>query len=389
VFRPLTASDIDAYVALERYAFQVNPDRSTLDAAKMARFRGLFADGGLAAQLEILPLRVQSGAGEVRAAGIGSVAAAPELRRRGYTARLLRHTCAELRADGVPFCILYPFKRPFYGRYGWATFVERQLLSGPPERFAAFRHGPGGFVPAGGMVGELDRIYRGALRGRFGPLVRDEAWWRGEVLADWQGRTYHAFLWRDESGAGRSYLIYRFDSDSRGERRMVIREIVALDPQARAQLFAFIADQDSQCREVVFNAPADAPVNALFPDPLECRVEPHFMLRLLDVAGALAALPYPRDLAGELTIVISDAWIAENQGTYRVAIADGAAAVERLPDGAEGALRCDVAVLAQLVSRFLRPRAAAAFGLIAAERAVLDLAERAFGGLAPFCSDFF
>lgn len=389
-YRPLGEADIESYLALERYAFQANPDRSGLDAAKMARFRGRFAEGRLAAQLELIPLTIQSGAGELRAVGIGSVATAPELRRRGHTAALLREACAELRADGASFCILYPFKRSFYGRYGWATFVERRRYSGPPERFAPFRHGPGGFTPAGDQVGELDRIYRAALRGRFGPVARDEAWWRREVLSDWERRPYHAYIWRDEQGVGRSYLIYRLASgDGHGQGTMAVREMVALDPLARAQLFAFVADQDSQCAEVRFHAPTDAPVNALFPDPLECRAEPHFMLRLLDVAGALAAMPYPRDLAGQLTIAVRDEWMPENQGVYRLEIAGGRGAVDRLADDAPAGLRCDVAGLAQLVSRHLRPRTAAAFGLIAAERPALDLAERAFAGLAPFCSDFF
>lgn len=388
-YRALAEDDIERCAALEAYAFRVSPDRADLQG-RIGRFRGLFAGGELLAQLELIPLRLRTGLGEVAAGGVGSVAGAPETRRRGHVAALVRHLAEELRAAGVPLCVLFPFKRSFYGRYGWATFVERRVYSGPPERFAPFRHGPGGFVDARDQVAELDRIYRGALRGRFGPIVRDEAWWRQHLLADGQGRPRHAFIWRDATGAGRSYLIYDLsNADDHRERMMAIREIVALDPEARAQLFAFIADHDSQLREVRFRAPIDAPVNALFPDPLDCQVEPHFMLRLLDVPAALAALPYPAGLAGRLSIAVRDAWMPENQGVYEVEIAGGAAEVKRLPDDAPAGISCDVAGLAQLVSRYIRPRTAAAFGLISAERAALDLAEAAFAGLAPFCSDFF
>jgi hypothetical protein len=64
--------------------------------------------------------------------------------------------------------------------------------------------------------------------------------------------------------------------------------------------------------------------------------------------------------------------------------------VSRLAAGTEAGLRLDVRALTQIYSRLLRPRTAAAFGLLAApDRAALELAERAFAGLAPFSTDMF
>ena len=390
LYRPLTEQDIERCIALEAYAFQVNPDRSNLAQGKLAQFRGLFDGPTLLAQLERLPLRVRTGYGEIAAAGIGSVASAPETRRRGHVDTLMRHLADELRADGVPLAILYPFKRSFYARYGWATFFERRVYSGVPARFAPFRPGQGGFVAAGPTdIPELDRIYSGALRGRFGPLIRDAAWWREQVLQDWEHRPCHAFIWRDAQGQGRAYLIYQIKGEGE-QRRLQCREIAALDPEARAQLFAFLAGHQDQVATVRFPAPADAPVNLLLPDPLECAVEPHFMLRLLDVPAALEGHTFPPDLAGSLTIAVRDAWIAENQGVYELEFAAGRCQVRRLPAGSSADLSCDVSTLAQLYSRYLRPRTAVAFGLMEAQsRAALELAERAFVGLAPFCCDFF
>lgn len=392
-YRPLVEADSATCLALEAYAFQVNPDRSGMGPDRLARFRGLFAGDELLAQLELLPLRVRTGFGEMAATGVGSVASAPATRRRGHVAALMAHTVAELRASGVALCILFPFKRSFYGRYGWATFFERRLYSGPPAHFAHFKPGPGSFGPP--TIAELDRIYGEALRGRFGLMVRDQAWWEQNVLTDPfdQGhRPVHAFVWRDEEGRGRSYLIFRLvpDEASRGERRLEAREMVALDPVARAQLFAFIAGHQDQVGTVRFYAPADAPVNLLFPDYLECRVEPHFMLRILDVPTAIEGYSFPRELAGRLTLSVTDEWLPANRGSYALEFAGGSCSVTRLPDGAAAGLSCDVSVLAQLYSRYLRPRTAAAFGLLAApDREALALAEAAFAGLAPFCSDFF
>ncbi|HMQ30671.1 MAG TPA: GNAT family N-acetyltransferase [Chloroflexaceae bacterium] len=389
-YRALAEADIERCVALESYAFRSNSDRSDLARGKIARFRGLFAGGELLAQLELIPLRLRAGLGEVAAGGVGSVAGAPETRRRGHVAALMRHLADELRAAGVPLCVLYPFKRSFYGRYGWATFYERRLYSGPPERFAHFRPGPGRFTPAGPeQIDELDQIYAGALRGRFGTIVRDREWWERRVLRGWDGRPHHAFIWRDEAGQGRSYLIFSLEGQG-GDAAMRCREMVALDPLARAQLFAFVAGHQDQMATVRFYAPADAPVNLLFPDPLECAVEPRFMLRLLDVPAALAAYTFPRDVAGRLTLAVSDDWITANNGSFALELEGGRCRVSRLPDGAQANLSCDVRVLAQLYSRYLRPRTAAAFGLLEApDRAALALADAAFAGLAPFSADFF
>ncbi|MGB9633806.1 MAG: GNAT family N-acetyltransferase, partial [Chloroflexaceae bacterium] len=92
-YRPLSEGDLDQFIALEHYAFPTNyVSHVSTDVAadRLARLRGVFVGETLAAQLEIIPLRVQAGAGEIHAAGIGSVASAPQLRRRGHVALLLR-----------------------------------------------------------------------------------------------------------------------------------------------------------------------------------------------------------------------------------------------------------------------------------------------------------
>lgn len=390
-YRALTTAEIERSIALERYAFSATPDRADYDSARLAAQRGLFVGDTLAAQLQLIPLTVRTGLGTATATGIGGVASAPETRRRGHVAALMRHAAEELRAAGVPLAILYPFKVSFYARQGFATFFERRVYQGPPTSFAAFQLRGGTFAPAGPAdIPELDRLYAAALRGRFGTVVRDESWWRRRVFADvYERRTRHVYLWRDDQGRARSYLVFSLDRD-RDSARLRCTEIAALDPEARAQLFAFFAGHQDQIDSVRFPAPADAPVNLLLPDPVACTVEPHFMLRLLDVPAALAAHTFPPDVAGRLTLAVRDAWLPANQGVYELELADRRCAARRLPDDAPADLACDVTTLAQIYSRYLRPRIAAAFGVLeAADRQALDLADQAFAGLAPFSSDFF
>lgn len=397
MYRSLTPGDAEAAARLDSYSFGNSPEPARFDPATIGRMRGLWDATALVAQLRLIDIEVQGGANTLRAVGIASVAGAPETRRKGHVAQLLHHTMAEVAADGVALAVLYPFKRTFYGRYGWANYVERRVYSGSPAQLASFRLGPGRFHHAGPgnadtLIGELDGIYRAALRGRFGPLVRDEPWWRERVLRDYYSadqQAAHVAIWRDDAGNGRSYMMYDLNRQP-GGRVLNCWEIVATDPTARAQLFAFMAGHQDQVAGVRFRAPVDAPVNFLLPDPLECAVEPHFMLRILAVPAALEQYAFPADVEGTFTLAVTDDWIKANNGAYRVTLAGGAAQVTRLPTDASAGLSLDIRVLAQIYSRALRPRSAAAFGMLTvADRSHLALAERAFAGLPPFVSDFF
>lgn len=391
-YRPISEADQARFIAIESQAFGDEPANVErwLNNEPGGDTRGLFDGGRLVAQLMLFPFQVMAGPRDVACGGLGSVATPPEERRRGYVERLLRESCAEMRERHMPLCLLFPFKASFYRRFGWATCMERRVYSGRPDLFSSFlRQQCGRFEPVGeAQIAELDTIYAGALRGRFGPLRRNEAWWRRQVLSDGK-KPYYAYVWRDEHGRGRAYVIYRWEKRLAGNA-MVCREIVALDPEARAQLFGFIANHDSQSGEVVFRAPADAPVNLLLPDPLACEIEAYFMLRLVDVAAALAAYPFPNTCTGRLTLAVADDWLPDNAGVFELEVARGAAQVRRLADSATPDLSCDVRVLAQLYSRYLRPRTAAAFGVLEApNRDALAFAEQLFAGLAPFSSDFF
>ncbi|MCG8348680.1 MAG: GNAT family N-acetyltransferase [Chloroflexales bacterium] len=391
IYRLLAATDLERFIEIETLAFNINPDRSRLTPQVVAQLRALYDGDRILAQLQLMPLQIMAGSANLPCGGIGSVATPPEARRQGHVAALMRHVCDEIRSQGIALCMLYPFNRSFYHRYGWAMFMERRVYRGSPELFAHFCRSVGDFVQVGPeAIPELQQIYAGALRGRFGPVVRDETWWQRDVLRGWGNETYYAYIWRDSDGVGRAYLIYQLSPYGQPERRLTCREIVALDPEARSQLFVFLRNYDSQCDEVLFRAPADAPVNMLMIEPLRCEIEPHFMLRLIDVGVALETFPYPPGSAGRLRIAVTDDWLKHNKGVFELEIAGGQARCKLLPSESDADLACDVRVLTQIYARYLRARSAAAFGLLTVnDRAALALLDRLFAGLAPFNSDFF
>jgi predicted acetyltransferase len=385
-YREVPPEDFERFAQIQAVSYNDDPVRA-LERTRAGGHRlnrGVYDGGRLVCGAYLYPLQISASGVPVRAGGIGNVATPPEDRRRGYTEFLLRGIVAELREMGAPLCTLGAFKNSFYGRYGWATYHESRAYSGKPGLFAPYRRRQRGtWAPVGPeAIAELDAIYRGALRSRFGPVARDEAWWRGAVLDRFN------YLWRDEAGQARAYVLFSFDEG--WPRKLGCREVVALDPEARAQIFAFFASHEDQSEEIRFSAPADAPVQMLLDDPLECKVEPGYMLRLLDIPAALAALSYPGDLQGRLTIAVTDDWLADNAGVFELEVAEGKAACRRLPDDAEAELACDARQLAQVYSRHLKPWTAAAFGLLEARsRPALALLDRLFAGPAPFTSDWF
>lgn len=391
-YKPIAQADHAQMIANEAYAFggDLAEAERYVNSTPPNTYRGWYVNGALVSQMQILPLTVATGMASVPLGGVASVATPPEHRRRGYVDQMLLQACHEMRERGMALCMLYPFKTSFYRRFGWGTCQERRRYSGEPALFAPFlEHQRGQFTPAGeAEIAELNGIYTRGLHGRFGPLVRDEAWWRNHVLSDGK-KLYHTSIWRDEHGRGRSYLVYRLEQRAEG-RHLQIREIVALDPGARAQLFAFIAAHESQASKASFVAPADAPVNMLMPNPLHCEAEPYFMLRLLHVEQALSTTKYPREASGTVSLAVHDGWLAANHGVYQIELDHGHAHVTRLPQGSAANITIDVAVLAQLYSRYLRPRTAAAFGMLeVANHSALTPLEAMFAGLAPFSSDFF
>jgi predicted acetyltransferase len=391
VYRPVGPDERAAFYQNAAMAFGGTAQRWEENGALSpgASLRGLYVDGQLVAQLELRPSNVNTGTYAVPCWGLGGVATRPDQRRRGYAAQLLHETCAELQSQQIPLTMLVPAKYSFYQRYGWAVFHERRRYTAPPSAFASFQQAVGQFTPAGpDEIPELDQIYRNALRGRFGPLERSPEWWQIEVLGHgWSQK--HVQIWRDDQGRGRAYLIYRIDG-RHADQRIRCREMVALDPVARGQLFRYLASHSEQCREVQFYAPPDAPVSLLFPDPLECLIEPGLMLRIVDLLPLLSGLVAAPDLAGRVVLGITDAWQSGNAGIYALECAKGVCQVERLPNATPADLTCDIRVFTQIFTRYLRARTAAAFGLLAVQqRSALALFDALFTGLAPFCSDDF
>jgi predicted acetyltransferase len=154
-----------------------------------------------------------------------------------------------------------------------------------------------------------------------------------------------------------------------------------------ASLLAYLRGFRGLGRTLKFTGPPAHPVALLVE---EQRVRPawsfQWMLRLLDVVGALEGRGYP-PVSGEMVLAVEDALFPENRGPWRVVADSGVVSVSPAGAGADRVRPISIGTLSSLYSGFLSAGDAVALGLVD-EAAAPGLA-RLFAGPAPWMHDFF
>ena len=400
--RQVRAEETAAYFNMSGQAFQVpSADLERWrQGTPLNEIRGLFVDDEMRAGLVLIPMQMWFGAGTVRAGGISGVATPPEYRRQGYIGRLLDAVAAEMRADGYPLSILYPFYFPFYKRYGWAHVSDNLQYTIPIERLPVVKQTgswhsvavttdlpkPGeGPVVSDADLAILMGIYDAWAPGRNGPLVRAAAHWRRRKLS----RPANIYYWRDLSGEPRAYVMYTFKETAPWTRQVQIREVIALDGAALRATLGFLRNHDSQAQDITVDQPEAGRLLALLEDPrVKVEVDPGFMLRILDVPAALEARRYPAGVSARLALQVTPVHgdIAPVGG--QLAVSDGAGSWS--PTRIAPDLSLDERVLGQLYSGYLTPGQAADLGLLTVHNpAALAQADAIFAGPKPYLADFF
>jgi predicted acetyltransferase len=252
--------------------------------------------------------------------------------------------------------MLAPFAHAFYRVYGWELATESigytlkatdLPTSSEQKRVRAY------------VEEDLPRMMA---------LLEEEASAHPCCVRRSEGR-WREYLGRDEQqvvvykveGRLEGYVIYRMSGwreDRDPPRTLSIRELVASTAGAREGLISFIAAQDPLVFEIKHSTPRGEPLHPYLRNSyVKAEIEPGFMLRLVDVEGAMNLLDLSVD--EPFALEVSDDVIPENDGAYTVGtgeVARGAEAGERVS--------LDVRQLAQLCAGYLPARQLARHGLI-------------------------
>ena len=310
-------------------------------------------DGEVRASATVLPMEASVEGQPRPMGGVAAVAAHPAYRRRGFAGKLMRAAMDGMRERGMNISMLHPFSYSFYRAFGYelATEAIKYTLkptdlptSGEQRRVRAYAED------------DLPRIMKllkeWAAEHPCCPR-RGEARWR-QVLAR-EGQEAAVY---EGKGGPEGYLLYQQTAGG-GEppRTLDVSELVARTPEARAGLLSFAAAYDPTDFKVLLSVPRGEPLHPYLDDAdVEARLEPEFMLRLVDVGGALGLLG--REPEEPLILEVADDVLPQNAGPYTVGdgVVRGAEAAERV--------QIDVRRLAQLYAGYLPARQLARRGLI-------------------------
>ena len=349
VDRTLTPNDLDAYLRLRETTFGY-PGRTdevvAAFTARLPRTYGAFVAGELASAVTHHDYRIFVAGSSVAAGGFGAISTAPEHRRSGHVARLMRAALAAGRDAGHGWNLLYPFDATFYARYGWASVPTGVLLELTPEGLPA------------GRPHRLRRVDGPASVRLAVPHARAAA---TRTFAD--TRTLGPWdAWEGLDGAPGEQLL-RYVSDDAfvalrlryvdGEPRMEVIDLGWADAAGRDAVWGTLAAFRGHVARVRVHVPWDDPV------ALD-RVRGHavtghagLMARVADVALALATLravaddDTPLDLP-PLHLRVVDPYAAWNDGVWRLEPGPTGTAVT--PSQATPDATLDVRGLALLVS---------------------------------------
>ena len=358
-------------------------------------------DGEIVSSLVMYPLHAYVRGARVPVTGIGSVAVSPEHRRRGIGDALVRASLREMRQRGDVLSMLYAFRGDFYRRFGWGLVEMPAMMSVPPALLPASdeaRRVRRLRMPDRPLVQELyERHVR--ERGHFA-LARRPEWWERRL---W-GYEGEWVVYERRRGQIEGYLHVQIDAgDGPWKLVLTVNEFVAHTPDAHRGLTGYLHGLRDQAVEVIFSTPADAPWAAQLGDAANLRGDLKLsvvrttghlgygaMLRLLDVKGALEALPVSPQARGELVLDVRDAVLPQNERAWRVHARDGRLSVRA--ETSRGAANRDkrprlgttAETLAILAAGAVSPVRAAEAGLVEDVRGAAEVMEHWFRARPAF-----
>ncbi|WP_415379172.1 enhanced intracellular survival protein Eis [Halosimplex sp. TS25] len=326
-------------------------------------------------------------------AGLASVATPPERRRQGYAEALVDDALARWRGE-FPLAALWAFSPPYYRQYGWATANRYVKYTCPLDQLSFARGSVEGRArPATAEEWADLRAVNEAFADERSLVLRreDEQWWRDRLLsADEDDRPWACVWERDGEVVG--YVVYEFGEGSKfADGRVSVEDVAYADHEALQGLLGFLAEYDSQADEVVLSGDSSADLLDLVPDSttVDSRVMAGPMVRVVDVADALEACPYPADATGDLVLDVTDGTADWNDDRVRFEVANGEGTCSS-STGGEPDVTVDIGTLSQLVVGYHDVTAARRLGdLSVADEATADTLSTLFPPERVFLRTYF
>ena len=340
------------------------------------------------------------GGGSLPMAGLTMVAVRPTHRRRGILRELMRLHLDDARRRGYALSGLWASEATIYQRFGYGLAAEGddlEIASAPGVAFAAPRElDELRWLDLAEAQRVLPAVYRRAIAGRPGALLRFDAWWRerrfleAPYMRGGASLRRHALAVRGGEPVG--YLQYRQRpgfTDGLPSGTLEIIELIGVDGRAEATLWQLALRADLFPRVTWWNAPVDDVLPWLVADArrIKRRRTDALWLRIEDAGAALSARRYAAE--GALRIVVDGAAFDLAVGEGGAARCAPAASAEAGVGGAP-VLRVTGPALASLYLGGASASRLARAGVIQGDPAAIAAADRLFAwSIAPWCPEIF
>lgn len=341
-------------------------------------------DGRVAGGLLLYAFGQWFGGRRVPMRGVAAVGIDPEHRAKGLASELVVGVLEETHGDGYPLSALFPATQPVYRRAGyelaghWLRYRLAADVIDLRDRDLDLRRLE---APDPEL---LKGLYEARARTTNGNLDRTDDFW--ERIWAVPNEDVHLYVVGPDA-APEGYVAFTQNREAGWKYDLRCRDLVALTPAAGRRLLTFFADHRSFANDVVWNgAPADPMAFHLREQDWSIAQSWRWMLRVVDVRGALDARGYPSGLETAVHLQVADDVLPWNDGRFVLEVSGGAG---RARKGGRGRVRIDVRGLAALYSGFASAEALRQAGLADGREDDLAAASAAFGGPAPWCADFF
>lgn len=388
--RHLTSDDADASLRMSREAFGVPMgDRAAFTLGPGTHRWGLFDGATLAAKTVAREYTSMIGGRPVSTAGIAGVAVAPEYRGTGLARRLMADTMTRARDSGAVISTLFRTAPGLYRSLGYEQVAELVIGELPGSALAGLRVPPTVGLRRAATVDApaIRAVYAqvaaegSCLLTRTGPCFTATD---ADLLASFDGISLAV-------GAGGSvdgYLSWHRGEGTGAGATLSAGDLLAVNRDALTALLALAGSFGAVTPMVRLRTSGSDPIHWVIPGAgwSVCDVR-QYLLRVVDLPGAVAQRGWPRGLSGTVELTVDDPVCPWNSGRHRLVLAGGDG---RLEAGSGAGVTLAVAGLSLLIAGGVTcaelQRAGMIGGGSAADHWLLDAA---MAGPRPAILDYF
>ncbi|MCZ6697788.1 MAG: GNAT family N-acetyltransferase [Planctomycetota bacterium] len=355
-----------------------------IDRAGIDQLRVIRPGGRVGGCLVLIPMGQWFGGRSVPMTGIAGVAIAPEHRGNRGAGGLMSSMLAEMYEKGQFLSTLYASTQPLYRRAGYeqagTTFDILLATSQIDIRDRDLSVRPIGPEDDPAVAA----CYRQWAMRHDGSLDRRDYIWRR--IRTPRKNTARGYLVEGPSGV-EGFLYYMQVEAKGGRYSLKLTDVTSVTRSAARRLLTFLADHRSMAFRVQWQGgPADTLLTMLREQRSRMRLWEYWMLRIVDVAGALEARGYAADRGARVHFEVRDDVLPQNNGRFVLEVSDGRGKVSR---GGDGRVGIDVRGLAAMYTGHWTAEQLRGRDYLEASAEDASAASAVFAGHAPFMSDRF